>query len=126
MEDDDGTRIDVTEGVQVCYDACTSSLDWGSGFLATDEARAIQVLAVACGFDQATYENAPCTCGHSDSWHDRWSPSGVIPGCAGVRGRSVVWDPKMGPAVDRCPCPALQVTNLPTRDALIAATEAGR
>lgn len=47
---DDGTTTDVTEGVQVAYDAVRSSLDWGSGFLDTEEVDAVVGLAVACRF----------------------------------------------------------------------------
>lgn len=42
--------IDITEGVQVMYDALIGSMDWGSGFLANDEAVAILRVAQACGF----------------------------------------------------------------------------
>lgn len=48
--DDDGVERDVTEGVQVMYDAIYSSMDWGSGFLDAEEVFAILAVARACGF----------------------------------------------------------------------------
>lgn len=50
VERDDGTTIDVTESVRVAYDCVRQSLDWGSGFLDTEEVDHIVRLAAACDF----------------------------------------------------------------------------
>lgn len=47
---DDGTTVDVTEGVQVAYDIAYHSMDWGSGFLDLAEMEAVAKLAEACRF----------------------------------------------------------------------------
>lgn len=121
VQHDDGTRLDITEGVQVAYDTCVASMDWGSGFLATDEARAIQILGVACGFDVAEYDQT-CRCGHIGGWHKRMGPAGLERQCmgrAGVPGRA--WCRGLdGPDDMRCKCTALVVEALPTLDDLKA------
>lgn len=50
VQHDDGTEIDVTEGVQVAYDTAYGSMDWGSGFLDLEEMEAVARLAEACRF----------------------------------------------------------------------------
>jgi hypothetical protein len=47
---DDGTEVDVTEGVKALYDHTVQSMDWGSGMLELDDAREIINVALACGF----------------------------------------------------------------------------
>lgn len=47
---DDGTSADITEGVQIAYDIAYGSMDWGSGFLDTEEMDAVARLAEACRF----------------------------------------------------------------------------
>lgn len=46
----DGGSVDVTEGVRTLYDHLIHSLDWGSGFLTTEEAVNIITVAQQCGF----------------------------------------------------------------------------
>lgn len=46
----DGTEVDVTEGVKALYDHTVASMDWGSGMLELDDAREIINVAFACGF----------------------------------------------------------------------------
>lgn len=68
--DDDGNRHDVTEAVQVIYDALHSSMDFGSGFLDAGEAQAMHQLATVAGWEQPTYDGDVCaTCGHTRSYH---------------------------------------------------------
>jgi len=50
VEHDDGSKIEITEGVQAAYDVAWGSLDWGSGFLSTEDMTAIANLAGACDF----------------------------------------------------------------------------
>lgn len=47
---DDGTIIDITQGVRVAYDIAFGSMDWGSGFLDLEEMDAVARLAEACQF----------------------------------------------------------------------------
>lgn len=50
VEHDDGTAVDITEGVQLAYDIATSSMDWGSGFLDWEEMAVMVALSRACRF----------------------------------------------------------------------------
>lgn len=50
VQHDDGTEEEITEGVQIAYDIAYGSLDWGSGFLDTEEMEAVARLAEACRF----------------------------------------------------------------------------
>jgi hypothetical protein len=50
VQHDDGTEIDITEGVQIAYDCTVGSMDWGSGFLAVEEVDAMVRLSQACRF----------------------------------------------------------------------------
>lgn len=60
-----GTETDVTEAVKILYDNVHASMDWGSGFLGSDEVASIAAAADVCGFealeDVATsyYSNDP-------------------------------------------------------------------
>lgn len=47
----DGSQVDVTEAVQVVFDAVIGSMDFGSGFLDTFEVIALRRLAEALGVD---------------------------------------------------------------------------
>lgn len=47
-------QCDITEGVQVAYDTCLASMDWGSGFLDNDEMAAIIQLGIYMGFKLPT------------------------------------------------------------------------
>lgn len=49
----DGSEVDITEGVQALYDLVISSMDWGSGFLNYEDAVPVAELARACGFEKA-------------------------------------------------------------------------
>lgn len=50
---DDGTQIEVTEGVQALYDLVISSMDWGSGFLSYEDAVPVGEIAELGAFEQA-------------------------------------------------------------------------
>ena len=49
---EDGTTVDLTEGVQCLYDLVINSMDWGSGFISAEEALPVAEVARACGFEQ--------------------------------------------------------------------------
>lgn len=50
VQHDDGSEQDITTGVQIAYDCVIHSMDWGSGFLDTEEVDAIVKLAENCRF----------------------------------------------------------------------------
>lgn len=58
--ENDGVVTDITEGVQILYDAMVSTLDWASGLLDRREVLATWTLARACGFSLEAYYNFPC------------------------------------------------------------------
>jgi hypothetical protein len=60
---------DVTEAVQIVYDALYHSMDAGSGFLSTEEQNALRHLADAAGFDPPTFPGDRCKCGHTHGFH---------------------------------------------------------
>lgn len=67
---DNKSRTDVTEAVQIIYDALYHSMDAGSGFLGTDEEDALRDLARIAGFEYPKFESDPCkSCGHERSSH---------------------------------------------------------
>jgi hypothetical protein len=73
LERDDGTTVDVTEGVQVCFDVVVGSMDWGSGFLDTEEVGQVKTLAGALGVDPPyyLYDGTECaTCNHYADRHE--------------------------------------------------------
>lgn len=62
--------VDVTEAVQIVYDALIGSMDYGSGFLDTNEKRAMRRLADIAGFSPPEFEDDGCyDCGHERQWH---------------------------------------------------------
>lgn len=48
----DGTTVDVTEGVKTLYDLVINSLDWGSGFLTSEDATPLAQIGHLCGFER--------------------------------------------------------------------------
>jgi hypothetical protein len=69
----DGVVTDITEGVQILYDAMVSTLDWGSGLLDKHEVLATWALARACGFGTEAYLHLPCDICQRPSYnHGRW------------------------------------------------------
>lgn len=46
---DDGYETDVTEGVRVAYDLVVASMNWGSGFLDSEEMGQVADLGQAIG-----------------------------------------------------------------------------
>lgn len=73
LHTDDGAMADVTEAVQIVYDAMLASMDFGSGFLDTQEIEALRAMAAAAGWAPVEYGLDECaTCGHRRDSH----PSG--------------------------------------------------
>jgi hypothetical protein len=60
---------DVTEAVQIIYDALYNSMDAGSGFLDKEEEDALRELAKLAGFDPPHFPGDVCVCGHSPGLH---------------------------------------------------------
>ena len=49
---EDGTRTDVSEGVQALYDLVLSSMDWGSGFWTWEDALPVGQIGHLAGFEK--------------------------------------------------------------------------
>ena len=60
---------DVTEAVQIIYDALYHSMDAGSGFLDTEEQDALRHLASVAGFEPPRFMDDRCKCGHVSGMH---------------------------------------------------------
>jgi hypothetical protein len=60
---------DVTEAVQIVYDALYHSMDAGSGFLDSDEMDALRELAAHGGFEVPHFPGDRCKCGHTWNYH---------------------------------------------------------
>lgn len=63
-----GEAFDVTDEFRTMYDAVVGSMDWGSGFLDTDEVRALQRIQRLASFPPDSADNSDvdvCVhCGH--------------------------------------------------------------
>ena len=62
-------KADVTFAVIDAYDISVNSMDFGSGFLSTEEVRSLHQLGVAIGAEPFHYLYDQCVCGHDSSWH---------------------------------------------------------
>lgn len=72
----DGREHDGTEWVRALYDAATSSMDWGSGFLDSGDVDMIRSLAGVCGFEDVDYPEDVCLhCGHAVKLHSTGNES---------------------------------------------------
>lgn len=62
---DNGTEIDVTNAVIDVYDIAVGSMDFGSGFLSSDEVGNLRALGKAIGAQRFDYQHDRCLrCGH--------------------------------------------------------------
>jgi hypothetical protein len=63
-------RIDVTHAVMDVYDVAVGSMDFGSGFLSTEEVGNLRALGRAIGADWFDYQHDKCLrCGHDCEGH---------------------------------------------------------
>lgn len=61
-------RIDITDAVMDVYDIAINSMDFGSGFLSTEEVGNLRALGKAIGAEQFDYQHDKCLrCGHNKS-----------------------------------------------------------
>lgn len=66
----DGQRTDLTDAVMDLYDIAISSMDFGSGFLSTEEVGNIRALGKAIGAKHFDYQHDKCLrCGHDLERH---------------------------------------------------------
>jgi hypothetical protein len=64
-------RIDVTHAVMDVYDIAVSSMDFGSGFLSTEEVGYLRSLGEAIGAERFDYQHDRCLrCGHDYERHN--------------------------------------------------------
>jgi hypothetical protein len=67
---DDGTETDITEAVQVAYDVAVGSMDYGSGFLSTEEVGYLRAVGRAIGAEDVPYQHDKCgNCGDDRERH---------------------------------------------------------
>jgi hypothetical protein len=81
-----GEEIDVTEAVQAAYDVARGSMDFGSGFLDTEEVVSLRTLGEALGAEPFEYGSDKCDgCGHERDEHQTalvyWDGSKREAGC---------------------------------------------
>lgn len=62
-------RADVTDAVIDAYDVAVGSLDFGSGFLSTEQVDNLRHLGNAIGAEPFNYATDACRCGHQFNWH---------------------------------------------------------
>lgn len=66
---------DVTHAVMDVYDIAVNSLDFGSGFLSTEEVGNLRALGKAIGAERFDYQHDKCLrCGHDHARH--WGVAG--------------------------------------------------
>lgn len=95
----DGREFDITENLRVMYDAIVGSMDWGSGFLDSEEASAISRVGEVCGFELSNYDKDECAnCGHVFERHGKY---GDTTGKC-FEGQTGYY---RNPAAVTCPCP---------------------
>lgn len=65
-----GPAIDITLAVMDVYDIAINSMDFGSGFLSTEEVGHIRALGRAIGAEHFDYQSDKClVCGHLKGSH---------------------------------------------------------
>lgn len=98
-------EVDITDGVQVIYDQLVGSMDWGSGFLSTEEVATIRAVAAVCGFEQIPYQHDRCVeCSHDRGDHrPHYEESVVVADSACFYRRRDVPVTSWGRGPD-CPC----------------------
>jgi len=67
--------IDITHAVMDIYDIAVNSMDFGSGFLSTEEVGNLRKLGEAIGAKRFDYQHDKCLrCGHDyqDHYWDEW------------------------------------------------------
>lgn len=69
LEHGNAAPQDVTEAVQIIYDALYHSMDAGSGFLDKAEEDALRELARLAGFEPPRFPGDVCVCGHGLGLH---------------------------------------------------------
>lgn len=104
---DDGTEVDVTDGVLLCLELLTDTTQWsGNGQVAgipldvVEEVPVIKSLRKSAGLSPKTYMLDPCTCGHACVSHREWD-RGKNPYYLGDRGCTVATG-----SDTQCPCEA--------------------
>jgi hypothetical protein len=66
----DGQRTDITDAVMDVYDIAVGSMDFGSGFLSTEEVGNLRLLGSAIGAERFDYQHDKCLrCGHDYERH---------------------------------------------------------
>ena len=70
--------VDVTHAVMDVYDIAIGSMDFGSGFLSTEEVGNLRILGTAIGAERFDYQHDKCLrCGHDHERHYKKRCSGL-------------------------------------------------
>lgn len=76
--------VDVTHAVMDVYDIAVNSMDFGSGFLSTEEVGNLRALGKAIGAERFDYQHDKCLrCGHDYENHYGLAHSYPPADCAG-------------------------------------------
>lgn len=79
----DGTKVDATHAVMDVYDIAVNSMDFGSGFLSTEEVGNLRALGKAIGAERFDYQHDKCLrCSHDYERHYGSEKTCSIGGCA--------------------------------------------
>lgn len=79
------STVDVTHAVMDVYDIAVNSMDFGSGFLSTEEVGNLRVLGEAIGAERFDYQHDKCLrCGHDYEHHYARKNNCGITGCSCV------------------------------------------
>jgi len=77
-------RIDITHCLQDVYDIAVNSMDFGSGFLSTEEVGNLRKLGHAIDAENFDYQHDKCMfCGHEHQNHYTYDTYGGAPQCTG-------------------------------------------
>lgn len=74
-----GPWKDITEAVISCYDRLLSSMDFGSGFLSTEEIAHLKQIGKAIGAEPFYADSDMCHCGHTHGNHYKHWPEPYKP-----------------------------------------------
>lgn len=89
--------IDVTHAVMDAYDIAVNSMDFGSGFLSTEEVGNLRLLGEAIGAERFDYQHDKCLrCGCPKTSSCHYAP--------GFRPKVKYPDGTWGEALDACSC----------------------
>lgn len=74
LDEDNVPAVDITDAVMDMYDIAVHSMDFGSGFLSTEEVGNLRRVGKAIGAEHFDYQHDKCLrCGHAYERHHKHS-----------------------------------------------------